>query len=489
MMSVQLICIGVMALLLIWRGRAKNRWRQFYWATLAGLFIFLGIDEFYSLHETFNYWRQTYMLLGGGIIAASAVIAWYSSNRKEQKFIALFILGFGLMGFGGVFLDAFSNMATVGPISFTCSTGGFWGVSCQRYGMLEEFYELLGGGMMLLSVAAMMTAQIDVPQQRLPRQLVAFAGASWLLGIIGGYWLLPTVQSQLFASPMRADYLDGRLSLVRGNISHDVITIGETLDVTLYLRANEFLPKDYSMSVTLLSRNPNNVGQISHDDMELGDFEYPTYAWIPGLLVRNTFHLTIPQDAPTEVSYRLVVSIWNNHYNNRVPVESHEGFIIFDDGRLIIADIPVLADAPASLPPTASDFRFEGQFRLAGYELAREMTVGDTVDIRFWWSTQAEVDTYWWHFLHFVHTERDLFYSFNQEPFEGQFPTGTWPASMTIVDTWPIRLPDDMVPGLYRVQTGMFNLETSVRASVLDEDGQPVPEQSIILGTVEVHAP
>ena len=55
-----------------------------------------------------------------------------------------------------------------------------------------------------------------------------------------------------------------------------------------------------------------------------------------------------------------------------------------------------------------------------------------------------------------------------------------------MVDTRLITLPADMSPGEYRVHTGIYDPVTGQRVPITDANGDPVPDNSIALGTFTV---
>jgi hypothetical protein len=90
-------------------------------------------------------------------------------------------------------------------------------------------------------------------------------------------------------------------------------------------------------------------------------------------------------------------------------------------------------------------------------------------------------------FLHWFHSETGEYVIFDQIPFAGAFPAQDWPAQLLAHDAWTVTLPDDMPAGIYRLQTGLFNVDNEERVPVKDSDDKPVLDNSIILGTVIVN--
>ena len=63
--ALQLMVIAFVALLNVLIVPGQKLWQRLYWLLLVGVFVFLSIDEFYSIHETLGdgrtvseYWRR-----------------------------------------------------------------------------------------------------------------------------------------------------------------------------------------------------------------------------------------------------------------------------------------------------------------------------------------------------------------------------------------------------------------------------------------------
>ena len=73
---------------------------------------------------------------------------------------------------------------------------------------------------------------------------------------------------------------------------------------------------------------------------------------------------------------------------------------------------------------------------------------------------------------------------FDQQGFGDNFPFSDWPDGIDAVDPWT--LPGEIPPGTYRVYTGIYHTPTVERVPVQDANGQPVQDNSIYLGTIEI---
>ena len=488
--SVQLVAIGLVALVIArWVARG---WQRLYWGALAGVFVFLGIDEYYALHESVLIWRTLYVLVGAGLAGSSVLVFWRGPADMRRLIVPLAV-GLLVMGFAGVWLDAFANqhVITVGDISLEflhCSSRrGFLGVACQRYGILEEFLEMAGETLVLLSLLAVLYRRLPLPGRHQKQRMVAVGSAIWGLWLVSSLWVAPALETVVGTQPARIDYLDGALSLSAYTVPAGVVAPGDPLNVTLYLRAGDFLGTDYSVSLQLWSQP--TIAVLAQHTMQLGEWRYPTRAWIPGLPVRNRFHLQLPEDIETPASYWLVARVWEDDIDDGVAVTASDRRL-FDPEVVILDSIPVLAEEIVTVPAElASDYQFADQFSLAGYKLPSAETgealrPGSPLTFRFWWHTEADVESDLTQFLHLFHSNGEDVGVFDRATFAGRFPTQDWPGGMTVEDEWTITLPEEFPAGEYRVHTGLYDSETKDRMAVVDSAGQTVQDFSIVLGTV-----
>lgn len=481
-----LMMIGLASLSLLWARLTEKRYlRAVYWLFVGILMIFLAVDEYFSIHETIVYWRGAYLILGGSV--GLITLFMISQSKSNIRWILLmFLIGLGTMGVSGVVLDAFSaqNLLDIGSLKLTfirCDET-FLGVYCRDFSNTEELMELFGSGIMVLSMLALMNIYWDEPQQKVQRRLVYALGSIWLIGLIAWMWIVPSIQARL-AQPANTNYDD--ISLLGYDLNTHSISAGDTLDLTLYMQANNNLTDDYSMSVHLYTQALPDIESLVQDDMTLGEFKYPTRAWIPNLAVRNHFELIIPDDLATNQSYQLIAILWQGDLSNRIPIQETI-FPIFADGTTLVLD--GIAAPASDTPPvmTSLSYDFAADFSLAGYDLPQSATIGQDVSLNFWWQADSDSDVTATQFLHWFNTDTEEFFIFDQVPFAGYFPTQDWVAGMLVQDSWTVSIPDDIPAGTYRVQTGMFELATAQRIAVADNTGTPVTDNSIILGEVVI---
>jgi hypothetical protein len=495
--SCLLMLVALVAVLNALRPAAA-RWRRVFWLLPVVFFMFMSLDEYYSFHETVNSWR--YLYAGSGVLLVTAILI-LSALERDFKILMFVVLGMGAIGLGGVVLDAFANevyLSAAGhEIEWFICRRPWHGIECQRFGTVEELLETLGESLVLAGFLSFAQTQQSPARWRITRRALAGLAAGWVLWMSGSLWLVPSIEAAAVGEPVKVEYLDGALTLEAYRLSQDVAAPGDTIDVTLYLRTGKFIHDDYYLSVHLLSQT--DVESLAQADFQLGEWDYPTSAWIPYLAVRNTAHLRLPDDLSTPASYWIMVRVWGGPdltpWIQKPPdyqIVSQEIVITATDRRTLSEDtvvltaLPVLGSAPEADPPTASGYRFDNGMELYGYDLPVNAQAEQSLDIRFWWKTHKNIRADLTQYLHFFEDGGEGFFVFSQQGFGGDFPFSDWPDGVDAVDTWRLTLPGDVPPGTYRVYTGVYYTPTVERIPVKDGSGQPVPDSSILLGTVEI---
>ena len=270
----------------------------------------------------------------------------------------------------------------------------------------------MGESLILAGFVSFAQAKQIAARWAITRRALAGVAAGWSLWMVGSMWLVPTLAARLTGEPVSVVYLDGALELTRYDLSQDVAAPGDTIDVTLYFRTGEFIHDNYYLSVHLLSQT--DTVSLAQSDFQLGEWEYPTSAWMPFLPVKNVAHLTLPADLPTPASYWITVRVWGGPdltpWIKKPPdykIVSREIVITETNRRdltpdtVILYGLPVLGDKPDSAPPTSSAYRFSNGMELYGYDLPASVPSGQPLELRFWWRTDQDIRAYLTQYLHF----------------------------------------------------------------------------------------
>ncbi|MBN2472735.1 MAG: hypothetical protein JXN59_18575, partial [Anaerolineae bacterium] len=498
--SMQYFIAMLLAFLIGAVGNWARDWQRAYWFFLAAFFAFLFIDEYYSLHETVFLWRTFYALAGVAVVGLS-VAAWWAGFRRDWRVLFFILSGLGLMGISGVVLDALSigHVITFGPIELdwlVCQRT-MLGVPCRSYEIVEEFVEMAGVG---LIVAGLFSTLLErAPAPRLPRlRRVILTGAGlWVLWTVVSMWVIPSVERLLLAERFPIVYEDENLQLM--GVRHNIPSAapGDEIALAIYFGPRRPLERLYHVSIHMMTKP--DAESVAQYDTQLGGWNYPSTAWIPGLAVRDTIRLSLPADLPEEPqSYWVTARVWYSDVDKPTLDELNGVAIRESTQRLITEDtvalfsLPVLDPArQVPAPPEPLDYRFAGDFALAGADLPESATVGGPLNLAFWWQTgrRPAISAEYVQFIHLFHENGEDYGVFDRAPFDDRFPTADWPADITAVDSFTLTLGADLPPGEYTVRTGMYEPVNRDRIPVTDASGAPVPDMSVTLGTITLIAP
>jgi hypothetical protein len=490
-----LLAISLICLMLTVRPHIRQGFRL-YWGFLAVTFFFLALDEYYSLHETVDLWRSLYAGFGAFVVLSSLLVYWY---ERENRTIIFLLVGLGFIGFAGVFLDAFANKAPVDIAGlrvgfFYCGTGIIYGIRCQGFGIVEEFLELAGATLILTGCLSYGETNLSAPRWLWTKRLLMAATSIWLVWTVSTFWFVPSLEARLQGEPIDLTYLDGDLSLESYRISRNVAAPGDEFDATFYFQAKGHIPDDYYLSVQVLTHP--DVTDVAQADLQLGEWDYPSSAWIPGLVVKNVTHLTLPADLPTPASYWLMVRVWvgpdlaakSTRPISEQILPAKTSLMLIEPDAAIVFSLPVISSSPVAEPPTVIQYRFADGFTLYGYSMPDTATIGQPITLQFWWKSEIFVGRPLKQFIHLMADGKEEPWVFEQQPFDDKLPFADWPKGLNAVDDWTFTLPDDLPPGEYQILTGVYDTTTIIRVPVTDGHGQAVQNDSIVLGTLTVSA-
>ena len=472
-----------------------NTGQRLYWSVMTLVMAWLCTDEFFAIHENISWWRSGYTI-GGGLVVlltTAAFLLWY---RKQPGLFIPLIFGLVLMGISGVLLDVLTNdqayIVAGHEIKFVQLFGcdsPWWPFMACRYmnklGFVEEFLEMGGVTAILTTLASQIEGNLERRWTTAIWRGLAVIAVAWMGVAAWRLWFGATLAAPS-AQPLDVAYLDNSIELVGYTMSPQDAQPGDTVKVTVYARLRRPITKDYLLSVHALTRYEGD--SIAQADLELGEWNYPTSAWIPGLIVRNRLSFTLPDTLDLPQSYWITATVWREQ---EVVTVSHTDRQQVDQDTVVLTDLPVTATSTPPAPPTSTIIAFPADgLTLAGYDVPSSAAPGDVIAVRFWWQAAASPPGDYQQFVHLIDSSTGAQITQDQSPFGGdRFPTSDWPAGLDDVATWQIAIPADAAPGSYQVYTGLYTLPDLVRRPAVDGDGQPITDNAIPLGTLTVVAP
>ena len=153
------------------------------------------------------------------------------------------------------------------------------------------------------------------------------------------------------------------------------------------------------------------------------------------------------------------------------------------------------SDTPAPVPDHAADATFQaapGRARLLGYSLdAKVVAPGDSINLTLYWQALAPFENDYTVFTHLLGEPNrasgsPLWSGHDGQPDGGHYPTSVWQPGQVILDVHSLAVPADAPPGDYQLEAGLYLLATMTRLPTTDAAGHLLPDNAILLGTVEV---
>lgn len=315
---------------------------RFYWLALGAGLLYLAADEFFVLHEADEEtWKLVYLLAGALAVAPPALMLRVASLRRQ---VALLLVGLALLGVGGILLDA--TLEDIVEDSLRCE-GTLLRDSCATFEfylpvwrMLEEVSELVGFALVIAALLLLTPRRERGAGSRVDKledAALPLAGALALLAFAVWMWLLPALELGFQAAPVRVEWRDGDLALLGYRLDEEPARPGERVEVDLYWQARRPLElPQLRLSMHVLPRSDLGVSVAQHDDVRIGQLAHGE-AFIPGLIVRKTVPLNLPEDLPAG-DYALTLRLWSGE----PPWRDLQGQALRADNLQLLAEDTVI---------------------------------------------------------------------------------------------------------------------------------------------------
>jgi len=151
----------------------------------------------------------------------------------------------------------------------------------------------------------------------------------------------------------------------------------------------------------------------------------------------------------------------------------------------------------ASIAPHPQEAKLrdeQGEIAFLGYELDKTVLApGDMLRLTLYWRNESPVSRDYTVFTHLLGERYNpaggnfLWGQKDNMPLNGTYPTSRWLENEVVLDRYAIVVQPDAPPGFYRIEVGMYLLETDQRLPTFDDQGQRMPEDRVLFEeTIEV---
>jgi 4-amino-4-deoxy-L-arabinose transferase-like glycosyltransferase len=269
----------------------------------------------------------------------------------------------------------------------------------------------------------------------------------------------------------------GRIGLLAYDTDRDELEPGQRVGVTLYWRALTEMKQDYTVCVRFLG---------PHGDSDDADCTYPgrgnyaTSLWKAGDIFRDQYNVRIPRDFPAPSLARINVAIFRYPEEEYLTVDDPGGpemGLSATFGRVKVSG----PERPAPDMAHHVSYSLGDTIALIGYDLEGPASPGNTLTLRLYWSASGPINEDYTVFVHLVDRHGELWAQHDGQPRSNTYPTGLWDKGEIIEDELGLALPADIPAGNYEMRVGMYSLETMQRLPAVDERGNRLRDDAILL--------
>lgn len=301
----------------------------------------------------------------------------------------------------------------------------------------------------------------------------------------------PVSEIPAIATPVQLTYGDGeRVEMLAVTTPERRFHPGDSVPVTLYMRAPSTMTTDLTLFLQLLDEDGAEIANVTTHP---GWGRNPTSLWQPGSIQKDDYLLWIKRtvDNRSPLAARLYVGFVDpategNGYRP-LPARTASGETV----NPFVGHVIVEANQPASLEPGAQPIgaTFGDVIRIdeAAYPSA-PLAAGDTFTVTLLYEALGSPATDYTAFVHVLDASGAQVAGFDVEPAEGRFPTSLWRAGDRIRTEFPLTLPADIAPGDLKIWTGLYESGSggAVRLPVTDAAGMDSGDGVIQTGALRV---
>jgi hypothetical protein len=236
---------------------------------------------------------------------------------------------------------------------------------------------------------------------------------------------------------------------------------GAETTLALHWRALDSPATDAQMTIRLQTEEERT--ELWSLARPLGD-AYPTDRWQAGQYWRGLHDLRLPPDVPSG-EYDLILTLSDTDRNQPM------GEVTL--GRMTVAGRARRFDLPEIRQPLAANLG--DKIRFLGHDLGTQtLTPDSALSLTLYWQAIDRMDTSYSTFVHLLDADNQVRAQRDFMPGDGEAPTTGWIKGEIITDIVDIFVSDDVPPGTYTLEVGMYDPTTGERLFVLDEHGNPV---------------
>ncbi len=266
---------------------------------------------------------------------------------------------------------------------------------------------------------------------------------------------------------------DSILLLGYGIDDSQVATEGK-IEINLYWQCLQTMRESYIVYLKLINPVYHIWGQEDCSPTP------PTNLWRQGMIVKDTRQLAVLPATPPGI-YNIEVILWDADRQQNLETSSGEPLLL---GPLEIPPRESLSVESLDIEHPISA-NLGDKVSLLGYNLESGFRPGDSIQLTLFWQTLDEMEEEYTVFTHLVDEQGTLWGQKDNQPVDGFYPTTKWEAGEIVRDQYDLTISPEIPLGQYKIEVGMYLVETGERLSVLSDDGAAQGDR-VMLGPIEV---
>jgi hypothetical protein len=295
------------------------------------------------------------------------------------------------------------------------------------------------------------------------------------------------VQSGDASIPPELDPLEpiaaGEIEIVASQLPERAVQAGDYVPLTLAMR----LPAgtdDYYVPVLTLG-----VGDEKLTFEFTTDSHLVTPQWQAGEVIIERFDFALPADLAGG-NYPLSLGFRNLSSNTDLDIEHPLGELEVSEQAYPVSTERLLANFRQQvglLSASAGNGLFDR--RSAPWDEPIPAEAGDTINITLEWLSLAPAGESYTVFLHLIDQANRPLVALDYTPLGGSTPTylwiPKWLPGQRMLDPYRLVLPDDLPPGTYLIEAGLYEMTGKRRLHMADPAGNLVGDR-LILGSIQI---
>lgn len=271
--------------------------------------------------------------------------------------------------------------------------------------------------------------------------------------------------------------------------SAEIEYVGYLLPVTS-VTAGDYVP------LTLAMRTPSGTSDFYVPEIKVGDMTFTfttdnhllTPQWEPSEIIIERFDFALPQHLPAG-SYDISAGFKNLSTDTSSDEQISLGTLEVKEKPFPIPTKGLLANFRQRVGLEWAAAGGLGRRAAAPWSEPIQARPGDTIPLILGWKSLDYADQSYTVFVHLIDLANQPIVALDYTPLGGAAPTylwiPKWLPGQHFIDPYRLTIPEDLAPGTYLIEVGLYEMVGGRRLNIADDQGNLIGDR-YILGSVNV---